>query len=96
MGKVVTKTLASVQVWGVFNKTVMQLVLLYGSNSCVVMRAMLKLLEGFHYRVAIHIAGITAQRTTSVEWEWPSVVLFNQEIYTSNAGHHCGSGGILT
>ena len=34
---------------------------------------MLKVLEGFHHRVARIITGMALQRMTGREWEWPQV-----------------------
>ena len=47
VGKVVSKTGSTVQDRGVLYKAVIQLVLLYGSESWVVMGEMLNVLEGF-------------------------------------------------
>ena len=43
---------ATVQSWVMMYKAVFQTVLIYGSDSWVVMDAILKVLEGFHHRVA--------------------------------------------
>ena len=67
------KTGAKLQARGVMYKTAIQLVLLYGSESWMVTGAMLKVLEGFHLRLARRIAEITAWSTTGGEWEWPPV-----------------------
>ena len=45
------------------------MVILYGSESWVVMGAMLKVLEGFHHRAARRIAGMTDRRAEDGEWE---------------------------
>ena len=50
-----------VQEWEMVYKVVVQMVLLYGSDSWVVTEAMLNVLEGFHHRVAQKIAGISDQ-----------------------------------
>ena len=70
----VTNMGETVQTRGMLYNAFVQLVLVYGSNIWVVMGAVLKVLGGFHHRVAIIITGITAQCTTSREWEWPPVV----------------------
>ena len=46
------------QIRGAMYKTVVQLVLLYGSNSWVVTGEMLKVLEEFHHQVAQWITGM--------------------------------------
>ena len=58
--KVVSNTGAMVRAWGMLYKAVVQLVLLYVSESWVVMGPMLKVLEDFYHRVAINITGMTA------------------------------------
>ena len=73
VGEVVKNTGATVQSWGMIYKSVVQLVLLYGSKSWVLMGAMLKVLELFHYQVARRIVGMTAWSATSGEWYWPPV-----------------------
>ena len=40
-------------------KSVIQTMLIYRSDSWVIMDAMLKVLEGFHHQVDCHIAGIS-------------------------------------
>ena len=47
---------------------------MYGSESWVVTREMLKFLEEFHYRVEQRITGITAKLGAGGEWEYPLVV----------------------
>ena len=73
VGKVLTKTGSTVRTWGILHKAAVQSVLLYGRYSMLVARVMLKVLEGFHNQVAGRITGMTARRTTSVEWEWALV-----------------------
>ena len=64
MGKVVTNTGATVWAQDMLYKSVSQSVLLYGSESWVVMGEMLNVLEGFHHQVARRITGMMEQRTT--------------------------------
>ena len=49
-------------------KAVVQLVLIYASESWVVMGDMLKVLERFHHLVVGRIMGITARRTAYGKW----------------------------
>ena len=81
VGKVVTKTRVTVRARIMMYKSVMKLVLIYGSKNLVVTGAMLKLLEGFHHRVAISITGMKERRTRSGEWEWPPVSEALRNIY---------------
>ena len=55
--KVVRKTEAEVRVQGMLYKEIVQSVLLYGRDIWVVMRAMLKVLEGLYHRTARRVAG---------------------------------------
>ena len=57
------------QARGMLLKLVAHMVLLYGSNICVMTGAMLKVLEGFHHRAAWRIARMTAQSIEEGEWE---------------------------
>ena len=56
--KVMTNTVATVQTWVMIYKAVVQMVLLYGSKSWVVIEAMLKVMEVLHHRVDHRMAGI--------------------------------------
>ena len=67
------KTGSAVWARGMLYNSFVQSVLLYKSNSLVVMVEMIKVLEGFHHQVARRITGMMVQRTTSGEWEWPLV-----------------------
>ena len=68
-----TQTGATARERAMLYKAVVQTVLIYGSNSWVVMGEMLKVLEGFHHWVDIWIPGKTARRTVDGAWEWPPV-----------------------
>ena len=68
VGKLVLKMGKMVQAWVILYKAVVQLVLLCRSESWVLTGEMVKLLEGFHHRVARMITGVIAQRTTGREW----------------------------
>ena len=58
--RVLDNTGATVRSQGMMYKVVAQLVLLYGSQSWVVMGYMLKVLEGFHHRAEMWITGTMA------------------------------------
>ena len=73
VGKVVSKTGATVRARGILYKSVLQSVLLYGSESWVVTGDMLKVIECFHHQVARRMTGATAQHMAGGEWEWPLV-----------------------
>ena len=57
-----------------FYKAVVQSVLLYGSESWVVAPAVLKVLEGFHHRVARKLSGMQPPyHPREDRWEYPSI-----------------------
>ena len=58
--KVLVKTGAVVRARVMMYRAVFQMVLIYGSESWVVTDVMLKVLEGFHHRVARCIEGMSA------------------------------------
>ena len=72
--RVLTKTVATVRSHGIMYKAVSHCVLLYGSEIWLVTGATLKVMEGFHQRVARRITGMTAKRVADGEWEYPPVV----------------------
>ena len=53
--------------------------LLYGSENWVVMGAMLKMFEGFHYKETRLITRMTARCAEDGEWEYPPVVDATEE-----------------
>ncbi len=73
VSKVLDKQGASMRCRGLFYKAVVQSVLLYGCETWVVKEGMLKVLEGFHHRVARRITGRTARRLPNGEWRYPCV-----------------------
>ena len=60
--KVPTKTGAMVWAWAMMYKSMVKTVILYRNEIWLVTEAMLKVLEGFHHRVAWRIAGMPDQR----------------------------------
>ena len=71
--KLVLKMGATLQSQVVVYKAVVQSVLLYDSESWVLTRAMLKVIEGFHHQVGKIIMGMKAQRMISREGGWNPV-----------------------
>ena len=69
----------------------------------MVMGVILKLLEVFHNRVSRRIVGMTARSMTGREWYFPPRgrsagdlwATANQGIYSAEAGHRGGEGGLL-
>ena len=53
---------------GMMYKAVSKSVMLYGSESCMVMVEMLKFLDKFHHQEDIQITGITEKRVADGEW----------------------------
>ena len=71
--RVLESTGATLRARGSMYKALAQLVLLYGSNSWVVMGEMLKSLKLIHQRAARWITGMMTKGRTGVEWEYPYV-----------------------
>ena len=74
IARVLEKTGSKVRSHGMMYKALAQSVLLYVSESWVATGVMLKVLEGFHYRVARRIMGMTATCGAGGEWEYPPVM----------------------
>ena len=72
--RVLAKTGATVRACGMMYKAVDQSLILYDSESWVVMRDILKVLEGFHHRTDRRIMGMTETDGAGREWEYPLVV----------------------
>ena len=68
MGKAVPKRGATVREWGILYMAVVQSVLVYGSESWVVMGEILKVKEGLHHWVEKRTMWMTARHTKSKEW----------------------------
>ena len=75
IARVLEKMGATVRSYGVMYKAVGQLVLLYNSDSWVVMGAMLKVLEGLHHQVTRHITEMTETRGAVGDCEYPLVLV---------------------
>ena len=58
---------------GAMYKAVAQSVPLYGRESWVATRDILKVLTAFHHRAAQQITGMTVKRRTGGEWEYSEV-----------------------
>ena len=69
MARLLAKTGETVQTRGMMYKAVDQLLILYRSEIRVVTGDMLKVLEGFHHRVARRMTGMTATCGAGREWE---------------------------
>ena len=74
VSKVLKRSGSTVQARVEIHKAVAQLVILYVSNSWVVMGGVIKVLKGFHHQVAWWITGMTGKSVAGGEWEYPSVV----------------------
>ena len=71
--RVLERTGVTVQALGKMYKAVVQSVLLYGSESWVVTREMLKVLTAFHHLAEQWITGMMEKRGAGGEWEYPSL-----------------------
>ena len=56
---------------GMLFKAVVQIILIYGCDSLLMLGVMLKVLEGFHHRAARWIAGMTARCGEDGELDYP-------------------------
>ena len=74
ISRVLVNTGVKLRAGGVMSKSVAQSEILYGSEIWVVVRGILKVLEGFHYWMARRITGMTTTRGAGGEWEYPPVV----------------------
>ena len=73
IGRVLERTVVTVQARGEIYKAVDQSVLLYGSKSWVVTGEMLKVLTAFHHWAERRIMGMTENHGSGGEWEHPAV-----------------------
>ena len=55
-------------------KAVVKAVLLYGCEISVMIESMMTVMEGFHRRVDVRLAGLTSRQGDDGEWEWRLVV----------------------
>ena len=69
ISKVLMKTGETVRAHGILYKLVAHRVLIYGSNSFVVIGEMIKALEGFHQQEAWWVVGMIDRCTEDKEWE---------------------------
>ena len=74
IARVLEKAGATVWARGIVYKVVDQSVLLYSSESWVMMGEVLKVLEGFHHQAARRITGMMVTYGVGKEWEYPLVV----------------------
>jgi hypothetical protein len=68
-----TKTGVSPRYVSYFYKAIVQLVLLYGSESWVLTTPMLNVLNGFQHRIARRISGLMATREDDKTWHYPPI-----------------------
>ena len=95
MGEVGLNTGATVQAQGILYKAVVQLVLIYRSESWGVTGAMLKVIEGFHHRAERRITGMTEQRTTAGIVIAPSLQKHWRSMYYGQSRSIYSGGRIL-
>ena len=67
--RVLEMTGAMVQAQGEIYREVDQSVILYGNESWVLTREMIKVLEGFHHQAARRITGMIVKRGSGGEWK---------------------------
>lgn len=71
VSRILEKEGASVRARGMFYKSIVQSILLFGSETWTVTGAMLKVLDSFHHRIARRITGKMARRSPDGEWVYP-------------------------
>ena len=74
IARLLANTGETVRERGIIYKAVAQSVLLYRSESWLVMGEMLKILEGFHHWAASRITGMMATCGSGREWVYPLLV----------------------
>jgi hypothetical protein len=79
VSRILEKEGASVRAQGMFYKSVVQSILLFGCETWTVTGAMLKVLDIFHHRIARCITGKMAQRLPDGEWVYPPLQEVIQE-----------------
>jgi hypothetical protein len=72
IGRILSKRSANPKVMGTFYKTIVQSVLLYGSETWVVSKQMMKILRSFHRRCSRYIMGKHIWQDSNGEWHQPS------------------------
>ena len=94
ISRVLVNTGVKLRAGGVMSKSVAQSEILYGSEIWVVVRGILKVLEGFHYWMARRITGMTTTRGAGGEWEYPPGGDGNRSYgYPPHKGVHHEEGG---
>ena len=72
IGRILSNRGANPKVMGTFYKTIVQSVLLYGSETWVVSKQMMKILRSFHRRCSRYIMGKHIWQDSNGEWHQPS------------------------
>ena len=65
--------------YGFFLKSVVQVVLVFGSDTWVVTPRMGRVLGGFQDQVALRLAGRLPQRKTDGKWDYTSAAMAREE-----------------
>ena len=102
VARVLEKTGATVQAWGVMYKAVAQSLFLYSQKRWVVTGYMLKVLEGFHHLAEQCITCLTEKRGAGGELELPPSSGGNGSrgdplywvLHPETAGDHSGKSGL--
>ena len=72
IGRILSKKGADAKTMGTFYKTIIQSVLLYGSETWVTSKQMIRMLRSFHHRCARFITGKHIWQDTEGNWHCPS------------------------
>ena len=71
VARILVRDGASRRAMGMFYKGIVQAILLYGCETWTLTNPMIKVLEGFHHKVARRIAGMMPTRLPSGDWYYP-------------------------
>ena len=74
----------------IFYRSVFQAIFLYGLETCVVLAAMEKKVEGAHTGFLRHITGKRARRVVDGTWEKPSEEVVQEVVGTHSAMNYIG------
>ena len=72
IGRILSKKGANAKIMGIFYKTIVQSILLYGSETWVISKQMLRMLRSFHRRCARFITGKHIWQDKEGNWHHPS------------------------
>jgi hypothetical protein len=79
---------ASPRACGIFYKSIVQSILLFGNETWNFSQSSLKLLEGFHIRAAWRMAGKRPKRLLDGTWTYPNLAQVLEDIGLKTVAHY--------